>query len=53
MRKLLLVLFLKLSLVVATSVVGIDVGQENCYVAVARQGGVEVITNEYSLYATP
>ena len=35
------------------SVVGFDFGQQNCYIAVARQGGVEVITNDYSLHATP
>lgn len=35
------------------SVVGFDFGQQNCYVGVCRQGGVEVITNDYSLHATP
>ncbi len=35
------------------SVIGFDIGNLNCYIAVARQGGVEVITNDYSLHATP
>lgn len=35
------------------SVVGFDIGNLNCYIAVARQGGIEVITNDYSLHATP
>uniref|UniRef100_A0A914XFT4 Heat shock 70 kDa protein 4 n=1 Tax=Plectus sambesii TaxID=2011161 RepID=A0A914XFT4_9BILA len=35
------------------SVVGFDLGNLNCYIAVARQGGIEVITNDYSLHATP
>uniref|UniRef100_A0A8C7D1L2 Heat shock protein family A (Hsp70) member 4 like n=1 Tax=Oncorhynchus kisutch TaxID=8019 RepID=A0A8C7D1L2_ONCKI len=30
------------------SVVGIDVGFQNCYIAVARSGGIETIANEYS-----
>eukprot|EP00126_Sphaerothecum_destruens_P000401 Sdes_comp10454_c0_seq1m2151 len=35
------------------SVVGFDLGNRNCYIAVARQGGVEVIANEYSYRETP
>uniref|UniRef100_A0A8C4TK66 Heat shock protein family A (Hsp70) member 4 like n=1 Tax=Erpetoichthys calabaricus TaxID=27687 RepID=A0A8C4TK66_ERPCA len=35
------------------SVVGIDVGFQNCYVAVARSGGIETIANEYSDRCTP
>ncbi|KRX40247.1 Heat shock 70 kDa protein 4L [Trichinella sp. T9] len=35
------------------SVVGFDFGNQNCYVGVARQGGIEIITNDYSLRATP
>jgi molecular chaperone DnaK (HSP70) len=35
------------------SVVGYDFGNLNCYVAVARQGGIDVLTNDYSLHATP
>ncbi|KAF7668685.1 hypothetical protein LDENG_00294630 [Lucifuga dentata] len=35
------------------SVVGFDVGFMNCYVAVARAGGIETIANEYSDRCTP
>nr|AXU24961.1 heat shock protein 70-7 [Cyrtorhinus lividipennis] len=35
------------------SVIGIDFGNESCYVAVARAGGIETIANDYSLRATP
>jgi len=35
------------------SVVGIDMGDESCYIAVARQGGIETLANDYSLRATP
>lgn len=35
------------------SICGIDVGTENCYVAVARQGGIEILLNEYSQRSTP
>lgn len=35
------------------SVIGIDFGNENCYVAVARAGGIETIANDYSLRSTP
>ncbi|XP_051929920.1 heat shock 70 kDa protein 4b [Hippocampus zosterae] len=35
------------------SVVGFDVGYLNCYVAVARAGGIETIANEYSDRCTP
>jgi hypothetical protein len=35
------------------AVVGYDFGNLNSYIAVARQGGIDVITNDYSLHATP
>ncbi|XP_068194604.1 heat shock 70 kDa protein 4L [Antennarius striatus] len=35
------------------SVVGIDVGFQNCYIAVARSGGIETVVNEYSDRCTP
>lgn len=35
------------------SVVGFDVGNESCFVAVARGGGIETIVNEYSDRSTP
>ncbi|VDD86788.1 unnamed protein product [Enterobius vermicularis] len=35
------------------SVVGFDLGNFTSYIAIARQGGIEVLTNEYSLHATP
>ncbi|XP_054709776.1 97 kDa heat shock protein-like [Uloborus diversus] len=35
------------------SVIGIDIGNENSYIAVARAGGIETIANEYSQRATP
>uniref|UniRef100_A0A7N8XRV8 Heat shock protein 4 like n=1 Tax=Mastacembelus armatus TaxID=205130 RepID=A0A7N8XRV8_9TELE len=35
------------------SVVGIDLGFQNCYIAVARSGGIETIANEYSDRCTP
>ncbi|RXM94538.1 Heat shock 70 kDa protein 4 [Acipenser ruthenus] len=35
------------------SVVGIDVGYQSCYVAVARAGGIETVANEYSDRSTP
>lgn len=35
------------------SVIGIDFGDESCYIAVARQGGIETLDNDYSLRATP
>lgn len=34
------------------SVIGIDFGNDGCYIAVARQGGIETIANDYSLRAT-
>ncbi|KAF5302291.1 hypothetical protein FQA39_LY10330 [Lamprigera yunnana] len=37
----------------AMSVIGIDFGNEACYVAVAKSGGIETIANDYSLRATP
>lgn len=35
------------------SVIGIDLGNESCYIAVARAGGIETIANDFSLLATP
>ena len=35
------------------SVVGFDFGYQSCYIAVARQGGIETITNDYSDRSTP
>lgn len=35
------------------AVVGYDFGNMNSYIAVARQGGIDVLTNDYSLHATP
>jgi len=35
------------------SVVGFDVGYQSCYVAIARQGGIETVANEYSERCTP
>jgi len=35
------------------SVVGLDFGNDTCYISVARQGGIETIANDYSLRATP
>lgn len=37
----------------AMSVVGIDLGFQSCYVAVARAGGIETVANEYSDRSTP
>ncbi|XP_007668484.2 heat shock 70 kDa protein 4 [Ornithorhynchus anatinus] len=35
------------------SVVGIDLGFQSCYIAVARAGGIETVANEYSDRCTP
>ena len=35
------------------SVVGIDLGYQSCFVSIARHGGVETITNEYSERSSP
>ncbi|XP_071951442.1 97 kDa heat shock protein-like [Antedon mediterranea] len=35
------------------SVVGLDIGNQSCYIAVARGGGIETIANEYSDRLTP
>ena len=35
------------------SVVGIDFGNDTCYISVARQGGIETIANDYSVRETP
>lgn len=37
----------------AMSVIGIDFGNESCYIAVAKAGGIETIANDYSLRGTP
>ena len=36
----------------AVAVVGFDIGYQSSYVAVARQGGIETVANEYSDRAT-
>lgn len=35
------------------SVVGFDIGNCNCYIAIARAGGIETVANEYSDRCTP
>ncbi|XP_048454254.1 heat shock protein 105 kDa isoform X2 [Rhincodon typus] len=35
------------------SVVGFDIGFQNCYIAIARSGGIETIANEFSDRCTP
>ncbi|CAJ0941927.1 unnamed protein product, partial [Mesorhabditis belari] len=35
------------------SVIGFDIGNLNSYIGVARQGGIDVIANDYSLRETP
>lgn len=35
------------------SVIGIDLGNQSCYVATARAGGIELILNDYSNRDTP
>ncbi|XP_070553175.1 heat shock 70 kDa protein 4-like [Ptychodera flava] len=35
------------------SVVGFDLGNQSCYIALARAGGIETIANEYSDRCTP
>ncbi|XP_029445874.1 heat shock 70 kDa protein 4L [Rhinatrema bivittatum] len=35
------------------AVMGIDLGFQNCYLAVARSGGIETVANEYSDRCTP
>ena len=34
------------------SVVGLDIGSQTSFCGVARQGGIEVVANEYSKRAT-
>ncbi|XP_054154896.1 heat shock 70 kDa protein 4-like [Oppia nitens] len=36
-----------------SAICGIDVGSENCFIAVARAGGIEILLNEYSQRTTP
>ncbi|XP_067124361.1 heat shock 70 kDa protein 4L-like isoform X1 [Centruroides vittatus] len=35
------------------SAIGIDFGSENCYIAVIKEGAIEVLMNEYGLRSTP
>ena len=35
------------------AVVGVDFGNLNCYISVARQGGIETVANDYSQRDTP
>ncbi|GFT40216.1 97 kDa heat shock protein [Nephila pilipes] len=35
------------------SAVGFDIGNETCFIATAKYGGIDVIDNEYSLRVTP
>ncbi|XP_053167053.1 heat shock protein 105 kDa [Hemicordylus capensis] len=35
------------------AVVGFDLGSQNCYIAVARAGGIETVANEFSDRCTP
>ena len=35
------------------SVIGVDIGDNNIYISVARLGGVDTIANEYSQRNTP
>lgn len=35
------------------SVIGIDFGNESCFIAAAISGGIETLANDYSLRATP
>lgn len=35
------------------SVIGIDFGNDGCYIAAAKSGGIETLANDYSLRATP
>lgn len=35
------------------AVVGVDFGNDTCYISVARAGGIETIANDYSLRDTP
>lgn len=37
----------------AMAMIGIDFGNESCYIAVAKAGGIEAIVNDYSSRATP
>ena len=36
-----------------SAICGFDIGSENCYIAVARAGGIEILLNEYSQRSTP
>ena len=35
------------------SVVGFDVGNVNCIIALARAGGIDTVDNDYSMRVTP
>lgn len=37
----------------SSAICGFDIGSENCYIAVARAGGIEILLNEYSQRSTP
>ena len=37
----------------AAAICGFDIGSENCYIGVARAGGIEILLNEYSQRSTP
>lgn len=37
----------------ASPVIGVDLGNESCFIAVARAGGIEVLINDYSTRDTP
>lgn len=39
--------------VAAAPICGFDIGTENCYIGVARAGGIEIILNDYSQRSTP
>lgn len=42
-----------MSIPAAAPICGFDIGTENCYIGVARQGGIEIILNDYSQRSTP
>lgn len=42
-----------MSVPTVSPICGFDIGTENCYIGVARQGGIEIILNDYSQRSTP
>lgn len=38
---------------VVPTIAGFDIGSENCYIGVAKGGGIEIILNDYSQRSTP